>query len=159
MAIERVIEVPQGGAVNHPWSPGAKYAGNSSKTSSGKAPNLRRRRLFSISGSDSHSCSNFGQQTPNPGYKSAPSLNDNRPKSGRGIRVRNITKTDENNKTQIIYYDKNGQIIDGPAESEFLNDVDLASDGSTNPTDQHIQSETKSQTEDVHNQNSGLTKT
>jgi len=25
MAIERVIEVPNGGAVNHPWFPGAKY--------------------------------------------------------------------------------------------------------------------------------------
>jgi len=159
MSIERVIEVPQGGAINHPWSPGAKYASDSSKTSSGKAPNLRRRRLFSRPGSDSHSRSNFGQQIPNPGYKkSAPLLNDNRPKSGRGLRIRSVAKTDENGEVKTIYYTKDGQIIDGPAESKFLNDVDLASDGSPNSTDQHIQSETKSQTEDVHNQNSGLTK-
>jgi len=159
MSIERVIEVPQGGAINHPWSPGAKYASDSSKTSSGKAPKLRRRGLLSIPSSNSHERSNFGQQIPNPGYKkSAPLLNDNRPKSGRGLRIRSVAKTDENGEVKTIYYTKDGQIIDGPAESKFLNDVDLASDGSPNSTDQHIQSETKNQTEDVHNQNSGLTK-
>lgn len=113
------------------------------------------------SGSDSHSRSNSGQQLQNPanpGYKSAPSVNDNIPKSGRGIRVRSIATTDENGELKIISYNKDGQIIDGPAESKFLDDVDLVSDGSQNPTDQQIQSETKSQTEDVHNQNSGLTK-
>ena len=107
---------------------------------------------------DSNSRSNSGQQLPNHGYKSAPSVNDNIPKSGKGIRVKTIAKTDENGELEIISYDKNGHIIDGPAESKFLDDVDLASDGSPNPTDQQIQSETKSQTEDVHNQNSGLTK-
>lgn len=54
---------------------------------------------------------------------------------------------------KTIYYDK-----DGPDESKFLDDVDLARDDSPNTTDQHIQSETKSQAEDAHNQNSGLTK-
>lgn len=73
-------------------------------------------------------------------------MNDNRPKSGRNIRVRSIANTDENGEIKTIYYDKDGQIIDEPAE-----DVDLASDGSQNLTEQHIQSETK-------NQNSGLTK-
>ena len=139
MSIERVIEVPQGGAINHPWSPGAKYASDSSKTSSGKAPKLRRRGLLSIPSSNSHSRSNFGQQIPNPGYKkSAPLLNDNRPKSGRGLRIRSMAKTDENGEVKTIYYTKDGQIIDGPAESKFLNDVDLASDGSPNSTDQYI---------------------
>ena len=71
MSIELVIEILYGGAINHPWSPGAKYEG---KLSSGKAPNLLGRSLLSISGSDSHSRSNSGQQIPNPGYKkSAPS--------------------------------------------------------------------------------------
>ena len=59
---------------------------------------------------------------------------------------------------ETIYYNKDGQIIDGPAKSKFLDDVDLASDVSPNLTDRHIQSETKIQTETVHNQNSGLTK-
>jgi hypothetical protein len=157
MSIELVIEVPYGEAINHPWSPGAKYEGKSSKSSSGKAPNLRGRRLLSIPGS--HSRSNSGQQIPNPGYKkSAPSLNNNIPKSGRGVRVRSLAKTDENGKMKTIYYNKDGQIIDAPPESKFLDDVGLANDGSPNPTDQQIQSETKSQTERVNNQNSRLTK-
>ena len=48
MSIDQVMEVPQGGSVNHPWSPRAKHAGNSSKIFSGKAPKLHGRRLFSI---------------------------------------------------------------------------------------------------------------
>ena len=157
MSIERVIELPHGGAVNRPWSPGAKYESNSTKTSSGKAPKLRKRRLFSVK--NPKSPFNFGQQTPNPTYrKSAPSLNDNRPKSGRGIRVRSIAKTDENGEIKTTYYNRDGQIIDEPAESKFLNDGDLARDDRTNSTDQQIQSETKNQTEEVHHQTFGLTK-
>ena len=160
MPIEKVLEVPQGGDLNHPWSPGAKHAGNSSKTSSGKAPKLRRRRLFSTPSSNSHSRSNFGQQkqTPNPAYKkSGVSLNDNRPK-GRSIRVKSIAKSDDNGEIKTTYYNEDGQIMDGPAESKFLNGGDLASDDKTNSTDQQIESETKNQTEEVHHQNSGLTK-
>ena len=94
MPIEKVLEVLQRGDLNHPWSPGAKHAGNSSKTSSGKAPKLRHRRLFSITNPDSPF--NFGQQTPNPAYqKSGVSLNDNRPK-GRSIRVKSIATSDDN---------------------------------------------------------------
>ena len=159
MSIERVIEVPNGGAVNHPWSPGAKYEANSTKTSSGKAPNLRRRRFLSLPGSNSRF--NSDQQLPNPGYsykKQTPSLNEHKPKPGRGIRVRNIATTDENGEMKTIYYNKDGQMIDRLDESKFLNDVDLARDGSPNPTNQHIQSETKSQAEDAHNQNSRLIK-
>lgn len=59
---------------------------------------------------------------------------------------------------KTIYHNKEGQIINKPAESKFLNDLDLASASSSNPTDQHIQSETKSQAEDAHDQNSRLTK-
>ena len=152
--IERIVEVPlRGGAIDHLWSPRAKYestkaarAAKANKPSSTKRPNLRR-RLLSIPGSDSHS----RQQIPNSGYKkSAPSMNDNIPKSGKGLRVRSIAKTDENGEMETIYYNKDGQIIDGPAESKFLDDVDLASDVSPNPTDPHIQSETKIQTETVH---------
>jgi hypothetical protein len=155
-------EVPsRGGAIDHLWSPRAKYestkaarAAKANKRSSTKRPNLRR-RLLSIPGSDSDS----RRQIPNSDYKkSAPSMNDNIPKSGNGIRVKSIRKTDENGEMETIYYNKDGQIIDGPAESKFLDDVDLASDVSLNPTDPHIQSETKIQTETVHNQNSGLTK-
>ena len=40
-------------------------------------------------------------------------MNDNRPKSGRNIRVR-FGKTDENGEIKTIYYDKDGQIIDEP---------------------------------------------
>ena len=162
--IERIVEVSlRGGAINNLWSPRAraKYestkaarAAKANKLSSTKRPNLRR-RLLSIPGSDSHS----RQQIPNSGYKkSAPSMNDNIPKSGKGLRVRSIAKTDENGEMETIYYNKDEQIIDGPAESKFLDDEDLASDVSQNPTDPHIQSETKIQTETVHNQNSGLTK-
>ena len=121
LSIERVIELPCGGAVNHPWSPGAKYQSNSTKTSSGKAQKLRHRRLFSIK--NPNSPFNSGQQTPNPAYRrSAKALNNNKPKSGRGIRVRSIAKTDENGKMKTIYYNRDGQI------------------------------------EEVHHQNSGLTK-
>lgn len=87
-----------------------------------------------------------------------PSVNDNRPKSGRGIRVRSITTTDENGELKIISYNKDGQIIDAPTDSKFLDEIDLVSDDSQNPTDKQIQSKTKSQTEDVQNQNYGLTK-
>lgn len=139
MSIERVIEVPNGGAVNHPWSSGAKYAGNSSKLSSGKTPSLHRRRLLSIPGLGSRS--NFNQG--NPGYRSTPSVNDNILKPGKGVRIRSINTTDENNERKTTYYNKDGEIVDIPDEFH----------------DQLIQSETKSQTEDVHNQNSGLTKT
>ena len=157
MALERVIELPNGEAINHPWSPEAKYAANSTKTSSGKAPNLRRRRFLSLPGSNSRF--NSDQQLPNPGYqKPAPSLNDSKSKPGRSLRIRSILTIDENEEMKTIYYNKDGQMIDRLDESKFLNDVDLARDGSPNPTDQHIQSETKSQAEDAQNQNSTLIK-
>jgi len=54
--------------------------------------------------------------------------------------------------------DRGGNIIDRPEESGFLVGADLERDSSPNPTDQQIQSETKSQAEDAQNQNSGLTK-
>ena len=155
-SIEHIIF--RGGAIDHLWSPRAKYKSKKSSMSTGKKknhPNLRR-RLLSIQGSNSNSRSNSRQQIPNYGYM--PSINDNIPKIGRGLRVRSIATTDENGEMKTIYYNKDGQIIDGPDESKFLNDVDLARDGSPNPTDQHIQSETKSQAEDAHNQNSRLTK-
>lgn len=65
--IERIFQIPYGGAVNHIWSPGVKYGGNSSKISNNKA---LRRRLLSLP--DSNSRSNSGQQLPNHVYKSAP---------------------------------------------------------------------------------------
>lgn len=148
--IEHIIF--RGGAIDHLWSPGAKYKSKKSSMSSSKKknhPNLRR-RLLSIQGSNSHSRSNSRQQIPNYGYM--PSINDNIPKIGRGLRVRSIATTDENGEIKRNYYNKDGQIIDGPAESKFLDDVDLASDVSQNPT------EIKSQSGDVHIQNSGLIK-
>lgn len=65
--------------------------------------------------------------------------------------------TDDNGEMKTTYYE-DGKKIDGLAESEFLNDVDLLSDGSPNTTDQDIQSETKNKTQNVDNKNSGLTK-
>lgn len=113
--IERIVEVPsRGGAVDHLWSPRAKYestkaaraakANKFSMSSSTKRPNLRR-RLLSIPGSDSHSRSNSGKQIPNPGYKKpAPSLNDNIPKSGRGLRLRSIATMNKDGEVEKTYY-------------------------------------------------------
>ena len=119
MPIERVVGMPYGGAVGHPWSPKTKYE---SKSSSSKSRNLRsRRRLLSTSGSDSRS--NRGQPKSNFDYtKLSPSLNGGTPKSGKGLRVQSIATTDENGEIRTIYYDKDRPIIDGPADSEVLND-------------------------------------
>ena len=106
-------------------------------------PSLRC-RLLSIQGSNSR------QQIPNYGYM--PSINDNTPKIGSGLRVRSIATTDKNGEIKRNYYNKDGKIIDGLAESKFLDDVDLTSDVSPNPT------EIKSQSGDVHIQNSGVIK-
>ena len=120
------------------------------KSSSSKSRNLRsRRRLLSTSGSDSRS--NRGQPKSNFDYtKLSPSLNYDTPKSGKGLRVRSIATADENGKIRTVYYGKNRPVIDGPADSEFLND------GNSNSTNPDIEDKTKSQ--DVQNQNSGLTK-
>ena len=66
---------------------------------------------MSLPGSNSRF--NSDQQLPNPGYsykKQTPSLNEHKPKPGRGIRVRNIATTDENGEMKTIYYNKDGQI-------------------------------------------------
>jgi hypothetical protein len=116
--IERVVKIPCGGAMNELWSPGAKYQSKSSKSSSGKAQNLRVRRLIALPGSNS------GKDIKNPSYKkSTPSLNNNIPKSGKGLRVRSIATTNEEGETKTIHYNKAGQIIDLPPESKFLDDV------------------------------------
>lgn len=75
--------------------------GNSTKTSSSKAPNLRRRRLLSIPGSDSHL--NSGQLLLNLGYsykKATPSVNEHKPKPGKGRRIRSTIITDKNGKNE-----------------------------------------------------------
>ncbi len=143
--IERVLRVSNGGAINHPWSPLSRYETNTTKNSSSKAP---RRRLLSVSRSRSNQRFNSGQ---NPGYqKPVPSLNDNQPKPGKGLRVRSIVTKDENGEMKTISYNQNGELINQLDESKLNN--------SPTSTDQHIQSETKNQAENAQNPNSRLMK-
>ena len=83
--IEHILT--RGGTIDHLWSPRAKFEstktarsarGTSSKTN--KYNNLRR-ILFALANSNYNSRSNSGQQIPN--YKYTPSINDNRPKTGK----------------------------------------------------------------------------
>lgn len=159
--------IPRGGENNQPSNP-SKF-GPGSKAKGAARRDFARRQTGKKSTSGRSAGSLFAEAFPvepkfpaRPGrlelFGRVPSEEQIQPKPGRGIRVRSIATTDENGESKTIYYDKDGQIIDGPDESKFLDDVDLVRDDSPNPTDQHIQSETKSQAEDAHNQNSELTK-
>jgi len=156
--------IPRGGDNNQPGNPSKFGPGSKAKGAAKSKRDFARRQAGKTPTSRQSGGGFFADAfTVEPKFPArpgrlelfgrVPSEEQIQPKPGRGLRVRSIATTDENGEIKTIYYDK-----DGPDESKFLDDVDLARDDSPNPTDQHIQSETKSQAEDAHNQNSGLTK-
>lgn len=134
--IER-LNVRGGAAVDNVWNPKAKYqSSRSSKSMSSRSKhkNNVRRRLFSVNEKNfpikSRSRVQYSGSHSLNGKTYYVKNNNNDPKTGRGIKVRSISMTNDNNEEEVIRFDNETNLNDNYENK--LEDLDSSVDNNIN---------------------------